>query len=45
MTLTDAEIDYFNNIVAQLDVASPKDVEDIRLELTNGGYIRANKKN
>ncbi|CAM3074808.1 NFACT RNA binding domain-containing protein [Leuconostoc rapi] len=45
MTLTDAEIAYFNNIVAQLDVASPKDVEDIRLELTNGGYIRANKKN
>lgn len=44
MTLTDAEIDYFNNIVAQLDVASPKDVEDIRLELTNGGYIRASKK-
>lgn len=45
MALTDAEIAYFNNIVAQLDVASPKDVEDIRLELTNGGYIRANKKN
>lgn len=45
MTLTDAEIEYFNNIVAQLEVASPKDVEDIRLELTNGGYIRANKKN
>lgn len=45
MALTDAEIDYFNNIVAQLDVASPKDVEDIRLELTTGGYTRANKKN
>lgn len=45
MALTDAEIAYFNNIVAQLDVASPKDVEDIRLELTTGGYIRANKKN
>ena len=45
IALTDAEIDYFNNIVAQLDVASPKDVEDIRLELTAEGYIRANKKN
>ncbi|MDC2816346.1 NFACT RNA binding domain-containing protein [Leuconostoc suionicum] len=45
IALTDAEIDYFNNIVAQLDVASPKDVEDIRLELTTEGYIRANKKN
>ncbi|WP_367300722.1 NFACT RNA binding domain-containing protein [Leuconostoc carnosum] len=45
LTITDAEINYFDNIIAQLEVASPKDVEDIRLELTTGGYIRANKKN
>ncbi|GMA70501.1 hypothetical protein GCM10025879_17470 [Leuconostoc litchii] len=45
LSLTDNEIDYFNNIMAQLDVASPKDVEDIRIELTAEGYLRANKKN
>ncbi|MGX7051865.1 NFACT RNA binding domain-containing protein [Leuconostoc palmae] len=45
LAITDSEIDYFNTIVSQLEVASPKDVEDIRLELTTGGYIRANKKN
>ncbi|MFT9469991.1 NFACT RNA binding domain-containing protein, partial [Leuconostoc pseudomesenteroides] len=38
------EISYFNNIMAQLDVASPKDVEDIRIELTTEGYIRTKKK-
>ncbi|WP_312981552.1 NFACT RNA binding domain-containing protein [Leuconostoc falkenbergense] len=45
LALTDAEISYFNNIMAQLDVASPKDVEDIRIELTTEGYIRTKKKN
>jgi len=44
LALTDAEISYFNNIMAQLDVASPKDVEDIRIELTTEGYIRTKKK-
>ncbi|WMS78150.1 NFACT RNA binding domain-containing protein [Leuconostoc citreum] len=44
LALTTAEIDYFNNIVAQLEVASPKDVADIRIELMNGGYIRTTKK-
>ncbi|CAK8053699.1 NFACT RNA binding domain-containing protein [Eupransor demetentiae] len=42
---TQAEIDYFNQIAAQLEVASPKDVADIKLELQQEGYLRVQKKN
>ncbi|MDF7626522.1 NFACT RNA binding domain-containing protein [Lactobacillaceae bacterium L1_55_11] len=41
--VTDAEIDYFQQIASQLDVASPKDVNDIKVELTQEGYLRAKR--
>lgn len=44
IALTTAEITYFETILAQLDVASPKDVADIREELTAEGYLKANQK-
>ncbi|CAH1850119.1 NFACT RNA binding domain-containing protein [Convivina intestini] len=43
--LTQAEVDYFDQITAQLAVASPKDVADIKLELIHGGYLRTKGKN
>jgi predicted ribosome quality control (RQC) complex YloA/Tae2 family protein len=45
LALSRAEIDYFETILAQLDVASPKDVADIRAELIAEGYLRQQKKN
>ncbi|MCO6183887.1 NFACT RNA binding domain-containing protein [Leuconostoc fallax] len=44
LVLTDKEIDYFETILSQLDVASPKDIDDIRQELIGEGYIRQNKR-
>lgn len=38
--LTQANIDYFENIMAQIELAAPKDLVDIRLELQQGGYLR-----
>ncbi|MBS9334857.1 NFACT family protein [Fructobacillus sp. M1-13] len=37
---TKKEIDYFASIQTQLAVASPKDVEDIKIELIEQGYLR-----
>ncbi len=39
------EIDYLEGIMAQIDVASPKDLADIRLELQQQGYLRKQKTN
>ncbi len=37
------ELDYLEGIMAQIDVASPKDLVDIRLELQQQGYLRKQK--
>ncbi|HJV16001.1 MAG TPA: NFACT RNA binding domain-containing protein [Bacillales bacterium] len=34
------EVEYFERLVQQVQVASPKDIEEIREELIEGGYIR-----
>ena len=43
MKLTQDEIAYFENIQNQIDLASPADIQEIRLELQQQGYIK-NKK-
>lgn len=40
LKLTNAEIDYFQNILSQIDLAAPADVQEIKLELEEQGYIR-----
>lgn len=37
---TQTDVDYFANIMAQIELAAPKDLVDIRLELQQGGYLR-----
>ncbi|WP_088105038.1 Rqc2 family fibronectin-binding protein [Halalkalibacter urbisdiaboli] len=39
-----AEIDYFEQLTQQMESASPKDVEEIREELIEEGYIRRRQK-
>ncbi|ALC91044.1 hypothetical protein AM500_15545 [Bacillus sp. FJAT-18017] len=34
------EVIYFDTLIQQLDSASPKDIEEMREELAEGGYIR-----
>lgn len=41
---TEEEIRYFEQIIQQMDSASPKDVAEIREELVEGGYIRNRQK-
>jgi predicted ribosome quality control (RQC) complex YloA/Tae2 family protein len=38
------EADYFDSLLQQVRVASPKDIDGIREELVEGGYIRARQK-
>jgi predicted ribosome quality control (RQC) complex YloA/Tae2 family protein len=38
---TKQEIDYFERLLQQMESASPKDVEEIREELVEEGYLRA----
>lgn len=40
LSITQSEIDYFENILSQIDLASPSDVQDIKVELEEQGYIR-----
>lgn len=40
LKITAADVDYFTNIMAQIELAAPKDLIDIRLELQQGGYLR-----
>jgi predicted ribosome quality control (RQC) complex YloA/Tae2 family protein len=42
--ITKAEIHYFETLLQQLDQASPRDVEEMREELIEGGYIRDRSK-
>jgi predicted ribosome quality control (RQC) complex YloA/Tae2 family protein len=44
MALAQAEVDYFENLLAQIDIASPKDIEEIRQELVQEGYLRIQSK-
>ncbi|MTV81159.1 NFACT RNA binding domain-containing protein [Secundilactobacillus folii] len=37
---TNAEIDYLENVSSQIELAAPKDLVDIKLELQQGGYLR-----
>ncbi|WP_226675475.1 Rqc2 family fibronectin-binding protein [Mesobacillus jeotgali] len=39
-----AEVSYFDTLLQQVEAASPKDIEEIREELIEGGYIRARQK-
>jgi predicted ribosome quality control (RQC) complex YloA/Tae2 family protein len=39
-----AEVSYFDSLLQQVEAASPKDIEEIREELIEGGYIRARQK-
>ncbi|MDP4163606.1 MAG: NFACT RNA binding domain-containing protein [Bacillota bacterium] len=38
------EVTYFDNLLQQVEAASPKDIEEIREELIEGGYIRKRQK-
>lgn len=40
LKLTTDEIDYFQNILSQIDLAAPSDVQEIKLELEEQGFIR-----
>ncbi|WHY88027.1 NFACT RNA binding domain-containing protein [Neobacillus novalis] len=39
-----AEVTYFDNLQQQVLAASPKDIQEIREELVDGGYIRERRK-
>jgi predicted ribosome quality control (RQC) complex YloA/Tae2 family protein len=38
------EVDYFDTLLQQVETASPKDIEEIREELVEGGYLRERQK-
>lgn len=42
--LARAEAAYFDTLLQQVEAASPRDIEEIREELVEGGYIRARQK-
>lgn len=42
--LAQDEVVYFDSLLQQVEAASPKDIEEIREELIEGGYIRARQK-
>lgn len=44
ITMAQEEVDYFENLLAQIDIASPKDIEEIRQELIQEGYMRVQSK-
>ncbi|ETY74353.1 NFACT RNA binding domain-containing protein [Lactiplantibacillus fabifermentans] len=41
--LTQAEIDYLDNIQTQIELAAPADIAEIREELTQQGYLKQHK--
>lgn len=41
--LTQAEIDYLDNIQTQIELATPADIAEIREELTQQGYLKQKK--
>ncbi|UQS86597.1 NFACT family protein [Nicoliella spurrieriana] len=40
LDLTNADIDYFDNILSQIELAAPSNLVDIKAELQQGGYLR-----
>ena len=44
IAMAQEEVDYFENLLAQIDIASPKDIEEIRQELIQEGYMRVQSK-
>lgn len=44
IALAQQEVDYFETLLAQIDIASPKDIAEIREELTQEGYLRVQRK-
>ena len=44
IAMAQEEVDYFENLLAQIDIASPKDIEEIRQELIQEGYMRVKSK-
>lgn len=38
------EVEYFDNLLQQVQAASPKDIQEIREELVEGGYVRERQK-
>ncbi|WP_367333881.1 NFACT RNA binding domain-containing protein [Lentilactobacillus sp.] len=45
LNLTKQEIDYFENIQSQIELADPQDLVDIRYELEQGHYLRDHEQN
>lgn len=43
ISLTEIEIKYFEALLQQIESASPKDIEEMREELAEEGYIKARK--
>lgn len=43
--LTEQEIEYFENIQSQIELADPQDLVDIRYELEQGHYLRDHEQN
>ncbi len=41
--LTKQEIDYIDSVLTQLEIASSQDIEEIRDELREEGYLRKQK--
>ncbi|POH08247.1 hypothetical protein BGL34_01365 [Fructilactobacillus lindneri] len=41
---TKAEIDYFENIKSQIEIADPENLADIKIELQNEGYLKIKNK-
>ncbi|MBW4802541.1 NFACT RNA binding domain-containing protein [Loigolactobacillus coryniformis] len=44
LAATQQEIDYFQGILTQIDLAAPKDLQDIQAELRQQGYLRTKSK-
>lgn len=43
LALTNDEIQYFENIESQIQLAAPADIQEIRLELQDQGYLKKKK--
>ncbi|MBA4538085.1 NFACT family protein [Bacillus aquiflavi] len=44
MKLADREVQYFDTLLQQIETAAPKDIEEIREELIEEGYLRNRQK-
>ncbi|MFD1485697.1 NFACT RNA binding domain-containing protein [Lacticaseibacillus baoqingensis] len=44
MAENQAELEYLTGIMTQIELAAPKDLDDIRLELQQGGYLKPQHK-